>query len=331
MDYEELERRNQKHFDRLMELLKRDPEEALKYAIPLDTDGVGRGGNKGSFELQKRWMDFSLSNSGWNSGAGRAILSDDAFTRLHNQYLYTAQELMKQKEYKKAAFVYMKLLKNYLLAAQALEAGAHYGEAASLYLKYCNNQLKAAQCFEKGKMLPNAIELYKELKQHEKVGDLYLDMGNKKEAVIFYQNEADNYLQNQQYLKASLLYKNKMENTYAAQEVLLKGWREGKDHFNCLNNYFANITDLKELSEALQAVYQREVHKANRETFLQVLKYEYNKQTELSGIIKEMAYETIVEQVRVNPAIVSELHFFNKEDKQLVKDTMRYKVNLKRL
>jgi tetratricopeptide (TPR) repeat protein len=331
MDFESLEKRNQKHLDRLMDLFKKNPGEALKYAIPLDTDGTGRGGAMGAFSLQKRWLDLSAFGRGWNSGgAGAAIMPGNSFAQLHAQYLNTAQELTRQKDYQKAAFVYMKLLKNYHMAAQTLEQGGYYQESASLYLKYCSNKQKAAECYEKGNMTENAIELYKELNQDEKVGDLYYALHQKKEALVYYQKVADGYTQNQQFVKAALLYKNKMENTASAQGVLLKGWRLNRDGFNCLNNYFSNISDPKQSWSELQEIYHKEVNGANRETFLKVLQYEYDKQNDYSESIKDMAYQVVAEQVGLNPSIVLELRTFNKNDKELVKDTVRFKINLKK-
>jgi hypothetical protein len=47
-------------------------------------------------------------------------------------------------------------------------------------------------------------------------------------------------------------------------------------------------------------------------------------------MIKDMAYEIVVAHIPVNSAVVAELRAFNKEDKQLVKDTMRFRLNLKK-
>ena len=327
-DFEELERRNQKHLDRLLDLLKNNPEEALKYAIPLDAGGSGRGGFNAEFLLQKRWFDFSLFGNG--SSSGPAAASGDAYFRLQQQYTVTAQALVKEGDYRKAAFVYMKLLKNYPKAAETLAEGKLYAEAASVYLKYANDKAKAAECFEKGAMIEAAIDLHKELGNDEKVGDLYLSTHKKVEAFRHYQKVADDYESHHQYLKASLLYKKKMEAETAAQQTLLKGWRLNRDAFNCLNNYFANIYDEKALGEAIQSIYQKEITASNRETFLRVLQYEYAKGNGLAPMIKDNAYQIVSEAVKDNPAIVSELKSFNKDDKQLIKDTLRFKISVRK-
>jgi tetratricopeptide (TPR) repeat protein len=233
---------------------------------------------------------------------------------------------MKKGDYTKAAFVYMKLLKNYTLAAQTLEKGKFYGEAASVYLNYCYNKGKAAECFEKGAMISNAIELHKELNNLEKVGDLYAAINNRKEALFHYRKVADSYTANHQYLKAALLYRKKMNEEETAQDVLLKGWRQNRDAFNCMNNYFSGIRETKQLGYEIETVYQNEVTLVNREIFLRVLQHEYGRHQELNQQVRDLAYEIIVEQAKSNPSIVSELQKFNKEDKLLTKDTMRFKL-----
>ena len=189
-DFADLEQRNQKKIDRLLDLFKNNPEEALKYAIPLDEGGNSRGPSTGAeLDWAKRWLNFDLFGSppaNGNSGSGAAVVADDDYQRLHAQYYRSAQELMAKAEYYKAAFIYLKLLKNYGLAADALEKGKYYKEAAAIYLKHANNKEKAAACYEKGFMYHEAIELYKELENHEKVGDLYLLINKRKEANLHY-------------------------------------------------------------------------------------------------------------------------------------------------
>ncbi|WP_066401534.1 tetratricopeptide repeat protein [Flavisolibacter tropicus] len=312
-----------------MELFKNNPLEALKYAIPLDSDGVTRGGHMGQFTLSKRWMDFSLFGGGANWSGGSAVLPDSAFNKLYTQYLKTAQELTNQKEYKKAAFVYLKLLKNYPMAAQSLERGLLYSEAASVYLKYCNDKAKAAHCYEQGNMPVEAIELYKELGDNEKVGDLYTSIQRYQEALGYYQKVVDSYVDQHKHVKAALLYKNKMNNAAAAQLVLLEGWRSNSDAFNCLNNYFAAIEDEKQRWSAIQAIYREDVNDKSSETFIRVLRHEYENAPSFAEEVKDMAYEVIVRQAASNPNIVSELRYFNQKDKQIVKDIMRFKMNVK--
>lgn len=333
-DFEELERRNQHQLDHLMDMLKNNPEEALKYAIPLDEEGTGRGGfsqNLGG-SLFKRWNDFSLFGSGNNrfSGDGSATISDDSFYKLQQQYRKTAEELIQKGEFKKAAFIYMKLLKNYYLAAQTLEKGKLYQEAAAIYQKYVKNQPKAAECYEKGNMIQDAIEVYKELGEKEKVGDLYVQIHQRKQANHYYGQVLEAYKESHQYLKAALLSKDKMEQFEAAQELLLTGWKTNRDAYNCLNNYFQNIPDSKQLKTSLKDIYQNSVDRSNEALFLRVIKHEFKKHAEHEVLIREMAHEIIVNQAEQNQAITAELQFFNPNNQLLAKDAMRYRLKRKR-
>jgi len=173
-------------------------------------------------------------------------------------------------------------------------------------------------------MTDEAIALYKELGDDEKVGDLYLNTFRRKEAMMHYDKLVQSYLNKDQHIKASLICRNKMKNTAQAQAILLEAWLENRDAFNCLNNYFAHIPNTEALKGHIQTVYKQHVNSNNRETFIRVLQYEYAKDNELSEWIRDMAYETIAEQIKINPAVVSELKMFNKEDRELGKDTLKF-------
>jgi tetratricopeptide (TPR) repeat protein len=329
-DFERLAERNQHQLDQLLKLLRDNPELALRYAIPLDTEGTSRGDNAGGgalFEWSVRWLNFSLLNNPGvgRRGGGAATLEDEQFAQLREQYNQTARDLEAHGDYRKAAFVYLKLLKEPHRAAQTLETGKLYQEAAALYLKTLNNKVKAAACYEQGAMLPEAIALYKELNDHEKVGDLYCLLNRRAEAMPHYQTVVDNYVDKQQFVKASLLCRQKMGNPSGAQHLLLSGWRNGQDAFNCLNNYFANIADSPVRHTAIETVYQEEVSPANREVFLKVLRYEFEQQPPFSNRLRDMAYEIIAAEATQHPGILAQLAIFSPGNKLIAKDVARYR------
>ncbi|PWK28200.1 hypothetical protein LV89_00979 [Arcicella aurantiaca] len=327
-DFASLEKRNQKYLDKLLEMFQNNLEEALKYAIPLD-EGTSRGSNsiRGA-DFSMRWSNFSLFGNNDSSVGGSTFFDNDGYFKLQKEYAEAAQKLIQQKQYHKAAFIFMKLLKNPFQAAKTLEDGGLYKDAASIYLKYVKDKNKAAICYEKGNMTVDAIELYKELNQNEKVGDLYVSINRQKEGFVYYQKVVDEYKNSYQYVKASLLYKNKMFDVESGQALLLDGWRNQRDAFNCLNNYLNNIHQDSTRWQELVSVYKEDVSPQNHDIFLNVLKYEFERDGEFSEGIRDMAYEVITKQLKTNPSVVSELRTYNKKDKQLVKDTMRYKLNV---
>ena len=324
-EYEELVRRNQKQLDKLMEMLKNNPEEALKYAIPLDERHVGRGSSLPSdWGWGIRWSNFSLFGNSLSGGSGSIDLGED-FHKLKDQYWRTAQELIEKGDYRKAAFIYMKLLKDYPVAASTLEKGKCYAEAASIYLKHCNNKKKAAECYEAGNMIQEAIDLYIELQAHEKVGDLYKQINQFEKARPWYQQAIDYHVSIGNYFQAAEMTQSKLEEPEKAQDLLLDGWRHGRNAAKCLRKYFANIAEPQALKAAIFSVYQHEVDRLNRERFLHVLKSEYDKNYAFKAELREIAYEIISAAAEEEPDMVLHLREYNQGDKLILKDTLRYK------
>ena len=120
-----------------------------------------------------------------------------------------------------------------------------------------------------------------------------------------------------------------MEDKSSAQDILLAGWREEKDSFNCINNYFVNIEDIQILSKEIDRIYRNETNERNKQEFLKALKYEQKKDALIATQTKELAYEIISELAKTNSGILNELSAFNK-DAQLSKDITRYKMKEKR-
>jgi tetratricopeptide (TPR) repeat protein len=311
----------------LMDLLKKDPNQALHYAIPLDEHGSTRGGPKGRIGVSKRWSDFSIfGNARRSTGSGTIDLGDQYYD-LQRQYNMMAENLVAERDHKKAAFVYLKLLKNYQKAAETLEAGKHFQEAASIYLKYLNNKTKAAECYEKGLMTKEAILLYRELNENEKVGDLYMTLSDRSNAFSYYKKVIDEYAARGQFIKASIVGKNKMGDSTLCQSLLFEGWKTQRDPVNCLNNYLANIKDETQLYYKIKSIYKTEVSDDNRENFLNVLAHEFRKKNDLREPLKEIAHEIIAIQMEKNRSIVTQLKNFDPENAELMKDTLRFKLN----
>lgn len=258
------------------------------------------------------------------AGGGNFYLENSLFDRIRSKYEELAEKYIAENDYKKAAKVYMNLLQDNYRGAKTLEDGGFYNEAAAVYLKKLKNKSDAANCYEKAKQYKKAIDLYKEMEQKEKVGDLYREINDLKNAHTYYQMVTDDYISNNQMVKASLIYRKKMESPEAAQKILLKGWEEDKDTFNCLNNYFANIFDIQKLQSEIQELYgTTPAHK--KIIYLDAMKHEFKKDPKLESITRNIAYEIIAEKIGTRSEIVNELKYFNPDDEVILKDISRYK------
>ncbi|AWH86614.1 hypothetical protein HYN59_16520 [Flavobacterium album] len=268
--------------------------------------------------------------TGRTGGGLSATIDHDKFSILRNRYEQLAEDFIAQKEYQKAAGVYLKLLKDNYGAAQVLEDGGYYGEAGAIYLKYCKDKPRAAECFEKGRLYAKAIDIYKELEKTEKVAELYAALNNEAEASRYYAMVAEDYVKNNQFVKASLIYRKKMGQPLKAQELLLEGWHKKFDAHNCLNNYFANIDNVDVLAGEIKRFYANELEDSRMEAFLQVIKIEFHKHESLQVPVREIAYEIIAGSIEANPFIASELMGFNPKDTSLSKDVMKFKAQKNR-
>ncbi len=326
-DFEQLQDRNKKQVDRLMDLLRKNPAEGLKYAIPLDESGASRGPNTwGEFHLGRRWGNFSLfDNRGLARGSGGAKFQESEYARLRRQYQETATALIKKEDYQKAAFVYLKLLQNPRLAAETLKKGHLYQQAAVIYHDKLNDKQSAANCYEKGHMLTQAISLYEELEKYENAGDLYYQLNQHQKATAAYWKQIDRYQNKAQYVKAALLCKHKLEDHQASQEILLQGWDHNSKPIDCLKLYFDQIHKTPELKKAIHHIYQEKVNNRNRVKFLQVIHREYKKDNELAPEIRDIAYELVADLLPAHPEQIAQLHRFNPKDRELEKDTTRFR------
>lgn len=255
---------------------------------------------------------------------GSFYLENSLFDRIRNRYEELAEKYIAEKDYTRAAKVYMNLLQDNYRGAKTLENGELYNEAAVIYLKKLHNKSDAASCFEKAKQYQKSIDLYKELGQKEKVGDLYQEINDFDSANSFYQMVVDDYMTNSQMVKASLIYRKKMDAPEKAQEVLLKGWEENKDAFNCLNNYFSNIAEIEKLDQTIQNLYQT-TPTEKRLTYLKAMKFEFSKDPKLQQTTRDIAYDIIAENINSHSAIVNELKYFNADDQMILKDISRYR------
>lgn len=276
------------------------------------------------------FLKLSGRTSGFSQGGSSVLLEGNLFDRLRKKYESHAERYRQEGQYLKASNIYLKLLQNPHRAASVLEEGGLYNEAAVLYLKKLSDKQRAAQCYEKGKNYKKAIELYKDLGNKEKAGDLYVLLNDRTAANTCYESLIADYTGATQYVKASLVARYKMQQEEKARELLLKGWNNNHDAFNCINNYFAGFPDHDELKKVIRDIYDDTLPQ-QQEVLLTALKYEFAKGKEMEEITRDIAYEIIASYIQRKPAIASEIKHFNPSDKVIIKDIVRYKAAVNRI
>ena len=325
---DELEKKRDSELKRLLKLFDENTDEALQYAIPLDSPYMNRGKAPQSETLSRRPFNFNLGNLG---GGGAADIWDVGYhyNDLRTKYINAAQKEIERKNFKKAAYIYAHLLGDYYAAANALEKGEYFREAAALYKDHLKNISAAAQCLERGGLFLEAIELYKQLEQYEKIGDLYDTISRKTDAASYYEQTIGIKLQSSDYLDAGRVMKDKLKDTDRGRETFLNGWKNEKQAENCLKNYFdlARETGNDSIEQEVKKVYTNHTPNKKKKKFLEVLKHVYNRKADIKALAsyQEIAYEITSEQAdEGNPYALNDLAHFFPDDELISSDCSRY-------
>ncbi|MBN2713954.1 MAG: hypothetical protein JXR97_16160 [Planctomycetes bacterium] len=177
----------EREITRLSNLLEKNPDLALQYAIPLASLYAHRGRGAPSGNLTRRNVEFSISGSGGARAVDEWNISQEYQAKLRRQYHDTAKREIALGRWKRAAYIYANLLGDAHSAANVLKQGKHWREAAALYKDHLSNKREAARCLEEGGLYTEAIDLCIELKMHEKAGELWDKLENKEKAREMYE------------------------------------------------------------------------------------------------------------------------------------------------
>lgn len=241
-----------RELDRLMKMLKDDPDEGLKYAIPMGGE-LGRGMAMPGWQLFQHAVDFSL-------GGGRVGAADywhlpaDTQVQLLQRYRELAARELQLGRYRRAAYIFAQLLGDLNAAASALVSGRFYREAAVIYRDKLNRPLDAARCLEDGGLLQEAIPIYRQQGQLEKVGDLYRRLEDTAQAETAYREAVAKSLEKFDYLDASRLYRDKLESPDEALAALDVGWEKSDQARRCLTGTFELLTNLGRHGELIRRI-----------------------------------------------------------------------------
>jgi hypothetical protein len=209
-------------------------ERALRRALPLSEPGRRGGRDLGDTELPVHELKYSLGNvvgGPFSIWFGRF----DVMTELQKEYRKAAEEAVRRGDYRRAAWIYGKLLRDYHLAAGALSHGGLHHDAAQLYLRV-NDFLAAARSFEAAGEIDQALALYRQRQHHVHAADLLRRIGEEEAALMEYRLAAEKLvLSTQGYLAAGELMLTKAQRPDLALEYFKLGWasRRGANATAC--------------------------------------------------------------------------------------------------
>ncbi|MFK7972148.1 MAG: hypothetical protein AB8F95_17395, partial [Bacteroidia bacterium] len=146
----EIQKRRDKELNRLEKLFDEDPDEALRYAIPLNSPYAGRGTSQPGSQLGRRNTDFSLGGLGGGMATDNWNVDDARYYALRRKYTEAANRAITECDFRKAAYIHAQLLGSFHEAANVLEQGGHFREAAVLFKDHLHDKRSAAHCYAEG-------------------------------------------------------------------------------------------------------------------------------------------------------------------------------------
>jgi tetratricopeptide (TPR) repeat protein len=180
----------------LREFREGDPERALRRALPLSEPGGPRGaGAATDDQLPTHELTYSLGKllepTSRGGTPGVWLGGHDLLTELTQEYRKVAEKAIRNSDYRRAAFIYGRLLRDYRIAAHALLRGSLHHDAAVLLLAKLDDRRGAARAFEAAGEFDRAVELYRQMGEHVTAGDLLRRIGEEDAALAEYRRAAD--------------------------------------------------------------------------------------------------------------------------------------------
>lgn len=329
---------------RLLDLLQNNPDEGLRYAIPLAGDAP-RGVAPPGAQLTARDINFRSGGS----GSGPADYWDIAYQNrlaLIARYRDLANREIALGRHRRAAYIFAELLGDYGAAAQTLADGRHHREAALIYEERLKNPRQAAKCLELGGLLHEAIEIYRKLNEHETVGDLYQRLEQPDLAGEAYEQALAALLQAGNYLGSAELCRTKLQSHERALDTLEAGWQESTNQRqSCFLRSFELLGQASQHERAHRflndAVAKIRVTKSAVTTFVPDLATVATTYPEpaLRDWGKDQARQLIGQHLGENPtqqrweqqSLLQALNKLEPADRLLARDTRRFESNMAKL
>lgn len=261
---EKLDSERNKELYRLQKLLEQNPDEGLKYALPIGGDSLPRGIAPPSNRLGSRNVDFRMSSLGGGRATDYWDVPHQIQYDLNRKYRELAEREIRLNRHRRAAYIYANLLGETNSAARALEQGKYWREAAILHRDKLNSLHDAARCFEQGGYWSEAIAAYTDLNQLEKVGDIYNQIEQQEKAKSAFQDALSAKVQANDFVDASRVAQEKLNDTELALETLESGWKAGTQQMVCARKSLQIIGELGNSDLALEWIEELKRPNAGR-------------------------------------------------------------------
>ncbi|CAN5871566.1 hypothetical protein BH23PLA1_BH23PLA1_18910 [soil metagenome] len=213
----------------LREFREGNVETALRRALPLGGGTERCARVHTGVDLPSGDFRYSLGSLLGDGGSGARYWFGglDVQEELAREYHKAAEAATRQGDFRRAAFIYGRLLQDYALAAGALMRGGLAHDAAILYLEKLNDPMAAARAFEAAGEVDRALRIYRNRREHVRAGDLLTRLDEPEAALEEYLLAAEQLAEAPGgHLRAGELVLVKARNPERARGYFAEGWAQ---------------------------------------------------------------------------------------------------------
>jgi tetratricopeptide (TPR) repeat protein len=230
-------------------------ERALRRALPLNRPlAAGLATNA---RLPKHTLFYSLQNllGGRNTPGAPWATQAELYYILQLEYRKQAEAAARNGDYRRAAFIYAKLLNDLGSAAHMLSQGGLHRDAAIVFDAIPNREAAAGQWQAAGE-IDKAVEIYVQMGADLKAADALSQVGDTSRALVYYRRAAQKLTDQNKYVEAGNLLLTEAQRPDLALVVFHDGWktRPQGSALPCglaLANHFAQEANSKQFLNVL--------------------------------------------------------------------------------
>ena len=237
---ERMTTKRENELKRLMNLLQNDPDQGLKYALPMNGENQGRGVAPPGGRLFENDPNFDPRRLNQPGCADVWDMPWEYRVRLIEMYRDLAQREQRLGRYRRAAYIYATLLNDLPAAAATLEAGHLFHDAAAVYIEHLKDPVKGAECLRRGGFWEEAVQIYRVRERWLDAAELYVEIGRPENAREMFQNEISVCRGRNDYVAAGEIADQRLNDPEQASTLLFTGWMQASNGGAC----FRKLMDL---------------------------------------------------------------------------------------
>ncbi len=234
------DREQEREFDRLLHLLRQDPDAALHYTPPVGGKPTPQAARNSRLQGQAG-APIQSPRPGSSPGPQlpappipKWVFDWEKHAALISAYRQAANRELHRGRPLHAAYIYAELLHDYQAAASVLRQAGHFREAAALYQKHLGRPREAAECLLQGGLLLEAASLFEHQHDYLAAADAWTRLGDSQRTRLAFHRAVDRCVLQHNYVAAAHILESHLDRRSDAIALLAQRWPSSHDAEDCL-------------------------------------------------------------------------------------------------